>query len=205
MGLDRKILLPDFVELIKNVDVSKIDMIELGYQEINQNDDPSGKIFRPMRFRDLYARKFKTWRTLDLCRGKEVEPFDLSLLTDERDCADMITNYGTTEHVEKEEGQYNCWINIHNMLRVNGLIIHALPLAGKWEGHCRWYYTPDFFRNFEKHGYKIKRLEKTWHDLVFCKMVKVSDTPFMDYEKFMDIVTFVGGELPKGHNPKHII
>ena len=204
MGLDRKILLPDFVKFVQDNVVSELDMVELGYQEINEKDDPSGKKFPPTRFRNLYSEKFKTWRTLDLCVGKGVELFDLSVLSYERDCADIITNYGTTEHVEKEEGQYNCWVNMHNMLRINGLIINALPLVGKWEGHCRWYYTPSFFSSFEEYGYKIQKLELTWHDLVFCKMIKVNDISFMDYEKFMDIVTFIGGEIPKAHNPKHI-
>jgi len=145
MGLDRKISLPDFVKTIKNMDTSKLDMIELGWQEVNRYDDPSGRRFRPTRFRDLYRQQFRTWRTLDLCSGIGVESFDLSSLTDEKECADIITDYGTAEHVEKELGQYNCWVNKHNMLKVGGLVINALPLAGKWKGHCRWYYTPDFF------------------------------------------------------------
>ena len=205
MGLDRKILLPYFVQLIKEIDTSKLDMVELGYQEINQNDDPSGIKFPPTRFRDAYKCKFKTWRTLDLCGGNGVELFDLSLLTNERECADVITNYGTTEHVEKEEGQYNCWVNIHNMLRTNGSAIHALPIAGLWPGHCRWYYTMDFFRGFQDYGYVITELERTWHDLVFCKMIKIDNIPFMPYEKFMSIVTFIGGTFTISNNPKNIV
>jgi len=204
MGLDRKISLPDFVQSIKDIDTSKLDMIELGYQEINQNDDPSGRKFSPIRFRNLYKNKFKTWRTLDLCGGEGIELFDLSILTSERECADIITDYGTTEHVEKEKGQYNCWVNVHNMLKINGLVIHALPMAGMWPGHCRWYYTLDFFHNFEKYGYKIIKLERTWHDLIFCKMIKINDCPFMSYENFMDIVTFVGGSFTISNNPKNI-
>ena len=33
MGLDRKISLPDFVQSIKDIDTSKLDMIELGYND----------------------------------------------------------------------------------------------------------------------------------------------------------------------------
>jgi len=205
MGLDRKILLPDFVQSIKDVDASKMNMIEMGYQDINQDDDPSGKKFPPAKFRDLYKNKFKTWRTLDLCGGEGVEPFDLSILTNERECSDIITDYGTTEHVEKEEGQYNCWVNTHNMLKTNGLVIHALPMAGAWPGHCRWYYTPYFFRSFEKYGYKIIKLEQTWHSLVLCKMIKANNNPFMSYENFMSIVTFVGGTFTRSNNPKNIV
>jgi hypothetical protein len=205
MGLDRKILLPDFVQTIKDLDTFSLDVIELGYQEINENDDPSGKKFPPAKFRNLYKNKFKTWRTLDLCGGPGVELFDLSILTDERECADIITNYGTIEHVEKEKGQYNCWVNTHNMLKINGLIIHALPISGSWEGHCRWYYTLDFFYNFEQYGYKITKLERTWHNLVFCKMIKTNDNKFMSYENFMDTVTFIGGKFTKSNNPKNIV
>jgi hypothetical protein len=205
MGLDRKMCLPDFVQSIKGIDTSRLDMIELGYQEINENDDPSGRKFPPSRFRDLYKNRFKTWRTLDLCGGIGVEIFDLSVLTKEKECADIITDYGTIEHVEKEKGQYNCWVNTHNMLRTNGTVIHTLPLAGTWPGHCRWYYTLDFFLNFEKFGYKIIKLEKTWHNLAFCKMIKINNNPFMSYETFMSIVTFIGGPFTTSNNPKNMV
>jgi len=204
MGLDRKILLPDFIQSIKNLNTSKLDIIELGYQEINQDDECSGKKFNPARLRGLYKNKFKTWRTLDLCGGKGIELFDLSKLTSEKNCADIIINYGTVEHVEEEIGQYNCWINLHNMLRVKGLVIHALPIVGTWNGHCRWYYDLEFFNYFEKYGYEIIKLEKTWHDLVFCKMIKVEKIPFMSYEEFMGIVVFMGGPFTRSNNPKKL-
>ena len=205
MGLDRKILLPDFIQSIKSLNTFELDMIEMGYQEINKKDDRSGKIFPPTRLRQLFKNKFKTWRTLDLCGGDGVEKFDLSILTKEKECADIITDYGTIEHVEKERGQYNCWVNIHNMLRMNGLVIHALPIAGSWIGHCRWYYTIDFFKYFSEFGYKTIKLQKTWHNLVLCKMIKINNNPFMSYKKFMGIVTFIGGPLTKGNNPKNIV
>ena len=34
---------------------------------------------------------------------------------------DVVTNFGTTEHVEPYEAQYACFRNIHNFMAVNGL------------------------------------------------------------------------------------
>jgi hypothetical protein len=61
----------------------------------------------------------------------------------------IITNIGTTEHVELEDGQFNCWKNLNQWLNVGGIMIHELPEAGSWEGHCRYYTTRDFFKSFE--------------------------------------------------------
>ena len=71
---------------------------------------------------------------------------------------ELLTNIGTTEHVE--DNQYQCWKNIHNLCKTNALMIHSLPLRGHWEGHCKWYYYPEWFEDLaEKCNYEVVELE----------------------------------------------
>ena len=70
---------------------------------------------------------------------------------------DVVTNYGTTEHVYN---QYECFRNIHNFCRIGGLFIHVGPLVGSWPFHCENYYYPLFFAKLaEKNNYRIIRNE----------------------------------------------
>ena len=56
---------------------------------------------------------------------------------------DMVTNYGTTEHVNG--GQYESFENIHNFTKVGGVMVHSIPLVGYWQTHCKYHYESDFF------------------------------------------------------------
>jgi hypothetical protein len=53
----------------------------------------------------------------------------------------MVTNYGTTEHVSD---QYQVFKNINDMCVLGGVMIHALVLPGNWPEHCRYYYDANF-------------------------------------------------------------
>jgi len=66
---------------------------------------------------------------------------------------DVITNYGTSEHVND---QYQLFKNAHDMCKVNGIIINIVPREDNWPGHCRYYYTERFSRSLaEACGYDI--------------------------------------------------
>ncbi len=58
-----------------------------------------------------------------------------------RDQFDVVTNYGTSEHVSD---QYHVFKNAHDMCKMNGLIINIVPREGHWPGHCRYFYTQEF-------------------------------------------------------------
>lgn len=203
MGVCRRYLLPKFRSIIENLDTAKTDLIELGDQDLN----PDSSFVYNMKFRDLFKGSFKSWRTLDLQPVSGVEIFDLSALTFQEKCADIITNYGTSEHVEPERGQYTCWVNMHKFLRVGGVEVHALPFVGEWPEHCRYYYDFEFFKKFENCGYKILEMEITWSKLIYCVLSKVEDKDFMTYEQFMSAVTFKNMDSSKNigsNNPKNI-
>ncbi len=54
---------------------------------------------------------------------------------------DVVTNYGTSEHVND---QYHVFRNAHDMCKMNGIIINIVPREGHWPGHCRYFYTLEF-------------------------------------------------------------
>ena len=65
---------------------------------------------------------------------------------------DVVTNYGTIEHVNR---QYQVFKNTHDMCKRNGLMLHVFPRAGHWPGHGRYYYTEEFAKSLaEACGYQ---------------------------------------------------
>jgi len=183
---------------------SKIDIIELGDQDLVVNGvcDPNNK------FRDLYKNNFNSWRTLDLHTVDGVEIFDLSVISNEIKTADIITNFGTSEHVEPEIGQYNCWLNLHNILKLDGYILHTLVPVGGWPDHCRYYHDFNFFESFKDFGYEVIELRKEWNDLIVCTMRKFKDCEFMTYDDFFSKITFdrkSSNEIHPINNPKKLI
>ena len=54
---------------------------------------------------------------------------------------DLVSNFGTTEHIFN---QYQCFKNMHDLLKVGGLAIHILPFEG-YLNHGYFNYQPSFF------------------------------------------------------------
>jgi hypothetical protein len=74
---------------------------------------------------------------------------------------DIITNSGTSEHVEPYESQYECFKNIHNFCKVGGVMIHLVPEKDSFIKHCNTYYTVDFFNTLViKNNYNIIELKR---------------------------------------------
>jgi len=100
--------------------------------------------------------------------------------------ADLITDFGTSEHVVQMEkftsvpfhngyinsiypdgvkdiklGFYNCWLNKHKLLNAGGAMVNVNPKTGHWPGHGYSYYTQEFYKELCKiAGYKILLLEE---------------------------------------------
>jgi hypothetical protein len=69
---------------------------------------------------------------------------------------DVVTDFGTSEHVEC---LWACLENVHRHTRVGGLIFCANPAPGNWPGHGHWYRSADFCRAFASAvGYEILEL-----------------------------------------------
>ena len=71
---------------------------------------------------------------------------------------DIVTNIGTTEHVEPLDSQYACFQNIHNCLKVGGIAIHQVPDIFDYhynqhhKNHCKYFYSEYFFDTLAKHN-----------------------------------------------------
>lgn len=100
---------------------------------------------------------------LDLREPIDLEPFD------------MITNMGTTEHVSDQQA---VWTNIHNLLKVGGILCSVTPLEGWWLSHGEHYPRKSFFEKFK--GYEIEFMDeyKPKH-LLRVRMKKVKDIEFI--------------------------
>lgn len=163
------------------IDFSQLELLELGDQEIH--DPGLGALFSKLRDSSIF--KTKKYVTYDLHSRLGVDIFDLSEKHDNYNKFDVITNFGTTEHVEPEIGQYNCWYNIHNLLNLGGMIISIVPCSdGGWEDHCRYYYNKLFFEQFEEIGYELKSY-KVINDLnCFSILKKIDNSSFLNEEEF---------------------
>lgn len=117
---------------------------------------------------------------------------------------DVLTNYGTAEHVNN---QFQVFENIHNMTRPGGLIIHSLPPAGQWPGHCRYYYSKEFATKLAKLcGYEIISLKvvKTFiesnqhpenYDFLMVAFLKKFNNHFPSFDEFAKLPILDTGDL----------
>jgi SAM-dependent methyltransferase len=89
------------------------------------------------------------------------EPIDSKRLADEAGIAcgeyDIVTNFGTSEHVEAE--QITVFENAHRLCRLGGLMVHAVPRAGTCKRHGVWKYTAAWFQDLANaNGYAVEYL-----------------------------------------------
>lgn len=105
----------------------------------------------------------------------------------------LITDYGTSEHVNN---QYQVFKNVHDMCRVNGMMIHTLPIPNNFKNHCRYYYPKDFFTELARLcGYKILKLEiknaytppRPKSDLIFITLLKHNNNDFISKKSFKNL------------------
>ena len=164
-----------------NLNFKNLDLLELGDQEIH--DHRLAPMFSKLRNSRIFDAK--RYVVYDLHKREGVTEYDLSEVHHECEKFDVITNFGTTEHVEPELGQYNCWLNIHNMLKPNGIIINIVPCSdGGWEDHCRYYYNQLFFEQFEDIGYNLLSYKVILDKNCFSVLQKKQDNEFLKEEDF---------------------
>jgi hypothetical protein len=108
---------------------------------------------------------------------------------------DILTNSGTTEHVEPFELQYECFSIIHDCLKVGGIAVHLIPDVhqhdehGAWKNHCGYYYSGVFFEILAKEC-EYELLASTVINGLRCATVKkTKNVPFMkDRLKFLSLI-----------------
>jgi hypothetical protein len=84
------------------------------------------------------------YTAIDIFPGERTLLFDLNTDTvpaDLRHRFDLVTNFGTTEHVLN---QYNCFLAAHEFTANGGIMYHDVPMGGYFF-HGYFSYTPMFF------------------------------------------------------------
>jgi hypothetical protein len=129
------------------------------------------------------------------------------------DTYDIVTNFGTTEHVETLDEQYECFKNMHDLCCVGGFMIHEVPMIELYDrvpDHSPVYYSANFFKHLK---------EKNEYYAPFCDLVreqspcdghlmtifqKINDNAFIVKEEFpYDLIDWkqdrgVSGETDHG-------
>lgn len=174
------------------VDTRGLRVLELGDQVISDPDisEKTGKAYFSARGYlhvsvDINGQHGAISR--DLTRPEQ--------FLDWHDSWDILTNAGTTEHVEPFEAQYECFGIIHDCIKVGGIAIHLLPdvqerdQRGAWKNHCRYYYSASFFELLAREcDYEL--LSSVVVNGLRCVTIrKTSDVPFMaDRAKFLSSI-----------------
>jgi hypothetical protein len=118
---------------------------------------------------------------------------------------DIVTNSGTTEHVEPFESQYECFSILHNCMRVGGISVHLIPdvherdVHGLWKDHCRFYYSEAFFEFLAQEcGYEI--LSNTVIEGLRCATVRKTNNAVFtgDRDKFLAMIA------QRQYRPNHL-
>lgn len=164
--------------------IKSFKMVELGNQFIKGVTLETGKIAK-----DYFVSKGFDHTSLDI-NGKNgaikvnlnIEIKDVNLIKS----FDVLTNFGTAEHVTK---QYICWKNIHNLVKQGGLFVHLVPLTKNWKSHGYYKYTIEFFNKMAfSCNYKILKcfirngLPK--NNMICCSMIKLEDNDFISENNF---------------------
>ena len=78
---------------------------------------------------------------------------------------DVVTNFGTSEHVHD---QFTCFENIHWFCKTGGIMIHSVPLPGHWPMHCEFHYPEKFF---------IQLAKKCYYEICRKQVISMSGGP----------------------------
>lgn len=169
-----------------NLDYKGLKWCELGNQlMINDDNVVTGSA------KEVYISLEVDHISIDINGEDGSLPIDLDLplpfiLLDQ---FDVITNYGTIEHVSN---QYQVFKNTHDMCRKGGIMIHILPLVGTYPGHCQYYYSEEFMVGLARAcGYSIISYEiinesttKIPKKLIATTYLKTKGKSFISKNKF---------------------
>jgi hypothetical protein len=185
-------------------------MLELGDQQINADGIPerSGKAY--------YENRGVQHTSFDLNGKHGALRIDLAQPIEDpqwHGAFDIVTNVGTSEHVEPFEAQHACFMNIHDCLKVGGIAVHLVPdldeleRHGRWANHCNYYYTDGFFEKLaELNGYTLVS-SKVINGLRCACVRKTSDAPFTENreELLAEISLRTGGKVYSGINSSRLL
>lgn len=174
-------------------------VIDLGVQNNFSNGEPMDKA--PYMSEWYYSKGIVYYDSIDTSGENNCNTTDLSKPAIVTFKADFVTDFGTSEHIEKKgkfswRAIYNCWLNKHNLLKIGGLMINENPKTGNWPDHGFSYYTLDFYiKLISMAGYTMEEFTeipamgntKDGYN-IFCVMRKFSDKfPTLEEFKTLDL------------------
>jgi len=177
-------------------------IMELGNQAIRE------PLREKLKIKHALSKPFFTERgydhfSIDIIGGKDVLVKDLSSIIDDESLVnsfDVVTNNGTSEHVEPYLSQYQCFANIHNLVKKDGIMLHIVPEVGSYPNHCQIYYKKEFFRLLSSlNNYKILHLGRIKKakdkNFVAAALKKTEDnvfvSPIANFFKYVKFVPFI--------------
>lgn len=202
----------DTLKLLRDVDWEHKTIIEFGSQDIDMSIDSLYyfiKFFgkKPIDLKKYLSKKYsrlstrylyeslsiKKYDCIDIDGAHESLNFDLNYNLQEKynftNKYDIVTNFGTTEHVFN---QYSCFENIHNLCNTHGLIIISLPIQG-YSNHCFFNYHPTFFEHLaDSNNYEILYMDyniSTYHSTDDSKSITLIFKKLKDEAFVMPIQT----------------
>jgi len=104
---------------------------------------------------------------------------------------DFIIDFGTGEHIGN---QYELFRNIHNLCKVNGIILRCNPSIRFAKKHGKYYYTFVFYQKFSQvYNYEIidvrecsakylTSMKMPWKHCLFAALRKTQDSNFSQDE-----------------------
>lgn len=127
-------------------------MLELGAQNVYDSEN-YGKIAK-----DIFEGMGIVHTSIDIKAHQGAIEADLrEPLTFTKAKFDIVTDFGTTEHVEGN--LYEAFKNIHNFCRKGGVMVHENPKTKNWPEHGFNYYTKEFYVELAKlANYEIMEL-----------------------------------------------
>lgn len=129
-----------------------LSMFELGNQRFAFSGCSTGK--------EYFTNKGMHHTSVDINGEDGALPLDLTkpeMFGEFKNKYDILTNLGTTEHVEPIDKQYDCFSIIHSVVKPGGIMIHMVPdveeydVSGAWNKHCNIYYRKEFFTQLVEH------------------------------------------------------
>lgn len=150
--------LPEYLDFVMDsinleyYNTAGLSMFELGNQRFIGGQFTTGK--------EHFQNLGMAHTSVDLNGEDGALPLDLrrpELFYEFRCKYDVLTNLGTTEHVEPIEKQYECFSIIHDVVKPSGIMIHMVPdleeleNSGAWKDHCSIYYRKEFFTELAQH------------------------------------------------------
>lgn len=141
---------------IEGMDSSGITVAELGAQNLYRGSYDYNELADRWAYADkLYLDELyvKEYIPIDLNGENGAQKWDLSKPLKTKRTFSVVTDFGTSEHVSD---YYQCFVNIHKLCEVGGLMIHENPKTGNWPQHGLNYVTTEFYRQLaQAAGYDI--------------------------------------------------